>query len=96
MMMPAQRVVLITGISKGLGRAMLGQFSAQGHILYGCARSAAALRKLQAEFPPPHQLRMVDVADHAQVERWAAELLAHQPPPDLLIRLLHRNLVSLR
>jgi NAD(P)-dependent dehydrogenase (short-subunit alcohol dehydrogenase family) len=83
--MPAPRIVLITGVSKGLGRAMLDPFAALGHVIHGCARSEGAIANLQGKFPAPHQFRPVDVADHRQVDEWAAELLAHHPPPDLLI-----------
>jgi NAD(P)-dependent dehydrogenase (short-subunit alcohol dehydrogenase family) len=83
--MPEKRIVLITGVSKGLGRAMLDQFAALGHVVYGCARSEDAIGNLQKKFPAPHQFRPVDVADHRQVDDWAGELLAHHPPPDLLI-----------
>jgi NAD(P)-dependent dehydrogenase (short-subunit alcohol dehydrogenase family) len=83
--MPEKRIVLITGVSKGLGRAMLDPFAALGHVIYGCARSDGAIANLRGKFPAPHQFRPVDVADHCQVDEWAAELLAHHPPPDLLI-----------
>lgn len=37
--------VIITGASKGLGKAMAASFSASGHTLFLCARNEAALNK---------------------------------------------------
>jgi NAD(P)-dependent dehydrogenase (short-subunit alcohol dehydrogenase family) len=83
--MNAPRVILITGVSKGLGRALLEQFSQRGHAVYGCARSENEIRLLQQHFPAPHRFATLSVADDRQVDQWAAELLAQNPPPELLI-----------
>lgn len=88
------RIVLITGVTRGLGRAMLGEFAAQGHTVAGCGRSAATIKALGREFPAPHSISKVDVADDAQVSRWAKDVLATLGPPDLLLNnaaLINRN-----
>lgn len=80
------RVILITGVSRGIGRALLEEFVRGGHTIYGCARNAESIQELERTFGTPHHFRTVDVADESQVRDWAAELLgAALPPPDLLI-----------
>lgn len=79
------RSIVLTGVSRGLGRALLAGFAKRGHVVIGCARSAAGIEKLRAAYPRPHRFDAVDVANDAQVQRWAEETLAQGGPPDLLI-----------
>lgn len=80
-----RRRIVVTGVSRGLGRALVAGFSALGHQVTGCARDAAALATLRSEFPEPQRFDVVDVADDAQVAAWARSVLDSQGPPDLLI-----------
>jgi NAD(P)-dependent dehydrogenase (short-subunit alcohol dehydrogenase family) len=81
-----QRIIILTGVSRGLGRALAGQFIARGHTVWGCGRSAAAITELQRAHPAPHDWDVVDVADDAAVMAWAKRLLgAGRVVPDLLI-----------
>jgi NAD(P)-dependent dehydrogenase (short-subunit alcohol dehydrogenase family) len=77
--------IAITGISRGLGRAMAEGFIARGHVVLGCARSAAAVDELRRRFAPPHDFAVLDVACDAEVRAWAERLLADGGPPDLLV-----------
>lgn len=79
------RVVVLTGATRGLGRAMAAGFAARGHRVLGCGRTAGAIDDLRRELGPPHEFDAVDVADDAAVAAWAARLLAAHGPPDLLI-----------
>lgn len=45
----AQRTVLITGVSRGLGRALALEMAKQGHTIIGCARSQDRLNSLHSE-----------------------------------------------
>lgn len=80
----AKRVV-ITGVTRGLGRAMLEEFAARGHAVAGCGRSEGAIEKLRLQFAAPHRFATVDVADDMQVGQWARHVLTTMGPPDLLI-----------
>lgn len=82
--MDARRIA-ITGVTRGLGRALVYRFADAGHVVFGCARSAERLDRLRRELPAPHAFARVDVADDAQVERWARSVLDAGPAPDLLI-----------
>jgi len=79
------QTVLITGVSRGLGRAMLDRFAEAGCTIWGCSRSETAIRDLQRTFAAPHQFAAVDVTDAATVAAWGAELLASGTAPDLLL-----------
>ena len=79
------RRIVVTGVSRGLGRALAEAFVAGGHVVFGCARSARALEDLQRDPGPPHLFRAVDVARDADVASFAREVLALGDAPDLVI-----------
>lgn len=77
--------ILLTGASRGLGKAMTGRFAAQGHEIIGCATSEAGVASLRAKFSAPHRFDVVDVRDDAAVAAWAKELDAEGRPFDLVL-----------
>ncbi|UCH83436.1 MAG: SDR family oxidoreductase [Candidatus Latescibacterota bacterium] len=79
------RTIVITGVTRGIGRAMIDGFIARGQTVCGCGRAAGDLSALQRKYPDPHGFSHVDVSDHAQVADWAARALDRLGPPDLLI-----------
>jgi NAD(P)-dependent dehydrogenase (short-subunit alcohol dehydrogenase family) len=79
------KVVVITGVSRGLGRAMAEEFIRLGHRVLGCGRSAQAVRELTAQHGSEHRFSVVDVADDDAVRKWAAQCLQDAGPPDLLL-----------
>lgn len=80
------RTIVVTGVSKGLGQAMVQKFCEAGHQVFGCARSAPLLTQLQSQVPAATcQLTQVDVADQPAVAAWAASILQQAGPPDLLL-----------
>ncbi|MCU0840150.1 MAG: SDR family oxidoreductase [Thiobacillaceae bacterium] len=88
------RIVLVTGVSRGLGRAMADCFVALGHTVIGCARDAASIAELRMRYGSPHRFDVVDVTGDDQVSGWAAQILNAPGPPDLLINnaaLINRN-----
>jgi len=89
-----RRVIVITGVSRGLGRALVGELVRRGHTVLGCARDAGAIAELGRRHGAPHDFAVVDVADDAAVKAWAARLLPSHGPPDLLINnaaVINRN-----
>jgi NAD(P)-dependent dehydrogenase (short-subunit alcohol dehydrogenase family) len=88
------KTVLITGVSRGLGRAMAEEFIRLSHTVIGCGRSEKELAQLQKQFPTPNAFSVVNVADDAQVAAWARAVLATHSVPDLLLNnaaLINRN-----
>jgi NAD(P)-dependent dehydrogenase (short-subunit alcohol dehydrogenase family) len=79
------RLIVITGVTKGLGLAMATKFVELGHTVLGCGRSRETVENLRRSHRPPHDFAAVDVAFESQVEPWAARLLSTHGAPDLLI-----------
>jgi NAD(P)-dependent dehydrogenase (short-subunit alcohol dehydrogenase family) len=77
--------VLITGATRGLGRAMVDEFARLGNTALGCGRSQDAVALLRKRFGSPHDFSVVDVASDEQVKEWAIRLLKSHGPPDLLL-----------
>ena len=83
--MSERRNILVTGATRGIGRAMAVRFAELGHSVAACGRDAEALSRLEAEIGGGHPLRAVDVTAAARVEAWAAALVGSGWVPDLLI-----------
>ncbi|MEG4270744.1 MULTISPECIES: SDR family NAD(P)-dependent oxidoreductase [unclassified Microcoleus] len=79
------KLIVITGVSRGLGLAMTEKFIELGHTVVGCARSSEAVEKLHQKYSAPHHFTCLDVANDDRVKAWATEMLAKNAPPDLLI-----------
>ena len=93
-MSASSRTILITGVSRGLGRALAQEFIRLGHQVIGCGRSEKAIAALQKQFPAPNNFSVVNVADDAQVAAWAGKILASRAAPDLLLNnagMINRN-----
>ncbi|MBE0567620.1 MAG: SDR family oxidoreductase [Krumholzibacteria bacterium] len=80
-----RRVIVLTGATRGLGRALVDEFAARGHTVLGCGRGAARVLALQQALPAPHVFAVVDVADDAAASAWAARLLDTHGAPHLVI-----------
>jgi NAD(P)-dependent dehydrogenase (short-subunit alcohol dehydrogenase family) len=92
--MAANKKVLITGVSRGLGRAMAEEFIRLGHAVIGCGRSEKAVAELKKQFPASNDFTVVDVASDEQVAAWAKRILSSHGAPDLLLNnaaLINRN-----
>lgn len=88
------KVVVITGATRGLGRAMAEEFARLGHTVVGCGRSSNELSALQKRLGEPHRFTSVDVASDAAVAAWIRDVLGKFGPPDLLLNnaaLINRN-----
>lgn len=83
--MQESKVVAITGVSRGLGRAMARGFAARGHTVAGCARSKGSLDSLAEELTTPHLFKAVDVTDDEAVSDFASTVVSGPGPPDLLV-----------
>jgi NAD(P)-dependent dehydrogenase (short-subunit alcohol dehydrogenase family) len=81
----AKRRIVLTGATRGLGRALAKGFIEQGHCVWGCGQNAAAIAELQRLWPGPHDFSQVDVRSDDQVRQWAEHVLSSGEPPDLLL-----------
>ena len=76
--------ILITGVTRGLGRALAEWYIANGHTVLGCGRSAEILN-LRFSFGAPHDFAALDVTEENRVALWAEKILAVHGAPELLI-----------
>lgn len=83
--MQTPRKIVITGCSKGLGRALLSEFINAGHTVAGCSRSSDQMASLTERYDAKHYFKAVDVSNEAEVISWSEELLEHIGVPDLVI-----------
>src|SRR5262245_12293252 len=92
--MADKRIVVITGVTRGLGRAMTEEFIRLGHTVLGCGRSQSEIDDLNRKFGKSHRFERVDVASDAAVQSWAGKCLSSHGPPDLLLNnaaVINRN-----
>jgi NAD(P)-dependent dehydrogenase (short-subunit alcohol dehydrogenase family) len=83
--MSPSKVIVITGVTHGIGRAMVEEFARRGHTVLGCGRSQKQIDALKETFVPPHDFYSVDVSLDESVKSWASICLTTHAPPDLLI-----------
>lgn len=77
--------IVITGATRGLGRALAEEYIRGGHTVIGCGRNGEAIFDLRMAYQEPHDFSVVDVALDNKVAIWAAKILENDSPPDLLI-----------
>lgn len=77
-------IILITGVTRGLGRAMVDEFVRRGYKVLGCGRSRDQIEMLATKYPK-HDFRVVDVASDKQVSSWARCLLKKYGSPDFVL-----------
>ena len=76
--------ILITGVTRGLGRALAEWYIGHGHTVIGCGRSAEILN-LRFSYGAPHDFTALDVTEENRVSLWAEKVLAVHGAPDFLI-----------
>jgi NAD(P)-dependent dehydrogenase (short-subunit alcohol dehydrogenase family) len=82
------RVALVTGAAKGIGREIVDRFAREGARVVGCDWDAEALRRTEAELDdPPGRVRLVeaDVSRSDQVSALVAETIATFGRIDILV-----------
>ncbi len=77
--------IVITGVTRGLGRALAEEFIRGGHTVIGCGRSGDAIFDLRMTHQAPHDFSVLDVGLDSKVAIWAAKVLENDSPPDFLI-----------
>ncbi len=77
--------IVITGVTRGLGRALVSKFIDLGHSVYGCGRNESIISNLNKQFGPPHLFCAVDVVDFYKVSKWTELILNDFGLPDILI-----------
>jgi NAD(P)-dependent dehydrogenase (short-subunit alcohol dehydrogenase family) len=77
--------IVITGVTRGLGRALAEWYIANGHTVAGCGRSGPAIFDFRFTHPEPHSFDAVDVTLPVKVNLWSERVLGAMGAPDILI-----------
>ena len=80
-----KKIIVITGVTRGLGRAMAEKFIALGHTVLGCGRNQEVIEQLRQKCTKRHDFEVVDVTSDKQVQTWAARLHKKCGAPDLVL-----------
>lgn len=86
--------IIVTGVSRGLGNALLREFVARGHQVRGCCTQASVAEQLSTEFAPNASVVALDVSQEAAVREWGAALAAQGFTADILVNnagVIHEN-----
>jgi len=84
--MSESKVIVITGVTHGIGRSMVDWFIKNGHQVLGCGRSKDAISALNKQYENQKgSFSVADVSDHVSVESWAKKCLTNFPSSDILI-----------
>jgi len=77
--------IVITGVTRGLGRALAEWYIANGHTVAGCGRSGPAIFDFRFAHPEPNSFDAVDVTLPVKVNLWSERVLGALGAPDILI-----------
>ncbi len=77
--------ILITGVSKGLGRVLADVYMAEGHTVIGCGRDPEQILDLRFGCDDKDRFDIVDVAQSNKVNVWFETVDASHGIPDLII-----------
>ncbi len=80
-----KKLVVVTGVSRGLGRALVSGITKEGHRVVGTARCQSAIDELRTTYREPHRFDVVDQSDVSQVMRWGESVITESGTPDLII-----------
>jgi len=79
------KTVVITGCTRGLGRAMVPVFIEAGWRVAGCGRDESQIAMLRQQVGPPHVFEVCDVSREADVAAFCAAILKIFGAPDLVL-----------
>ncbi|MBH10589.1 MAG: oxidoreductase [Candidatus Marinimicrobia bacterium] len=77
--------IVITGVTKGLGKALAEQYIQLGHMVIGCGRSANSIESMSNFYLKNADFQVVDISDHGQVRSWAKDTLNKYGSPEFLL-----------
>lgn len=83
--MASGKILLITGVSSGFGRALAQEALAAGHQVVGTVRSAQAKRDFESLSATAAFGRVLDVTDFDAIDGIVAEIEASVGPVDVLV-----------
>ena len=79
------KVVCISGVSKGLGYALAKEFDRRGWNVAGCARSEGALIDLGNDLQNKYLIQKADITQQSDVQTFANKVLSTLGVPSLVL-----------
>jgi NAD(P)-dependent dehydrogenase (short-subunit alcohol dehydrogenase family) len=79
------KLVCISGVSKGLGYALAKEFHCRGWQVAGCARSGTALIDLEKDLQNKNVIQKADITKQSEVQTFANKVLSTLGVPSLLL-----------
>ncbi|MEX3949665.1 oxidoreductase [Paraburkholderia sp. EG287B] len=83
--MESSKILLITGVSSGFGRALAQEALAAGHKVVGTVRSVEAKREFESLSANAAYARVLDVTDFDAIDGIVEEIEASVGPVDVLV-----------
>jgi NAD(P)-dependent dehydrogenase (short-subunit alcohol dehydrogenase family) len=83
--MPSPKILLVTGVSSGFGRALAREALAAGHRVVGTVRSEDAKGEFEVLDPAKAVGRVLDVTDFDAIDGVIAEIEASVGPLDVVV-----------
>ncbi|XP_031572966.1 NADPH-dependent pterin aldehyde reductase-like [Actinia tenebrosa] len=83
-----KELIVITGVSYGIGYAMTKWFQSNGHQVIGCSRSADKIEQLNKDFcsaTKHKQFFVVDITSDPDVRNWAEKVVSTFGSPTFLL-----------
>ena len=78
-----QKKILITGISRGLGKALFTLFATRDYFVYGILRKQSELEAFEKKYPKKSKIILADLSSDKSIKRIQAAV--QDNPIDLLI-----------
>lgn len=79
------KTAVVTGASRGLGKATAYALVKKGATVYGIARTETDLKKIQEELGENFQPVVLDISNQAEIQDWVKTTFSDQHSPDILI-----------
>ncbi len=83
------KLIVVTGGTKGIGRAIIEKFAANGFDIATCARNQADLTQLKKDFESKFKVnvfeRLADMSDKTQVKQFTDAISNLNRPVDVLV-----------
>lgn len=83
--MAEKKIFVITGATRGIGKALVALLIERGHQVIGCGRSEPGVEEMRNAFGDPHRFDTLDVTHWEQVLAWARAVMEQAGPPQVLI-----------
>ncbi|WOO39831.1 SDR family oxidoreductase [Rubellicoccus peritrichatus] len=79
------KTIVITGCTRGIGRALTEKFTQLGHNVIGCGRNDLLIDELRHHPGPSENFSIVNVLKPTQVRNWAEDVVQRHGVPDIII-----------